>query len=139
MRRNTGFSLTELLTVVAIVGILGAVGYPAYSDYTQQARRSDGQAALLSMATEQERFYLSNNTYASAIADIWTASGGQFESLEGYYTLSVVSGNANTFVVRATATGIQAADTDCAVMELDNTGLRAARTSGGADNAAACW
>ena len=119
MRRNTGFSLTELLTVVAIIGILGAVGYPAYSDYTQQALL-DGQAALLSMATEQERFYLSNNTY-SAIADIWTASGGQFESLEGYYTLEVVSGNANTFVVRATATGIQAADTDCAVMELDNT------------------
>ena len=140
MQRVLGFSLVELLTVVAIVGILGAVGYPSYQNYTREARRSDGHAALLAMAIEQERFYLSNNSYSATTSDLWTAnSGGKFISNEGFYVLAAASGNASTFTVRATATGIQADDTDCTTIELDNTGLKAARTSGGADNAAACW
>ena len=138
-KKVLGFTLTELLVVVAVIGILGAVGYPSYQNYVREAKRTDGQGALLSMATEQERHYLSNNTYSGTTADVWTAVGGNFRSPEGHYTLLAVSGNASSFTVRATARAEQAADTDCAVFELDNTGRKVARNSGGTDTSAICW
>ncbi len=68
--KNKGFSLIELMIVLAIIGILSAIGYPSYDSYMKKSRRADGKIALQRMADRQERFYLQNNTYTTATASV---------------------------------------------------------------------
>ncbi|NYZ66145.1 prepilin-type N-terminal cleavage/methylation domain-containing protein [Endozoicomonas sp. SM1973] len=67
-----GFSLIELLIVIAIVGILAAVGYPSYQEYVMRSRRADAQSALMQMANAMERRY----TEASPARYTGLANGG---------------------------------------------------------------
>ena len=55
MKINRGFTLVELMIVVAIVAILAAIGYPSYQNSVQKSRRADGRAALQEAAARQER------------------------------------------------------------------------------------
>ena len=61
--RQTGFSLIELMIVVAIVGILGAVAYPAYTSSMLKGKRAEGRTALTDLMLQQERYFTQNNTY----------------------------------------------------------------------------
>ena len=61
--RMRGITLIELMIVVVIVSILAAVAYPNYQEFTARAKRNEARAALLRLATNQERFYLNNNTF----------------------------------------------------------------------------
>ena len=66
IRRNMrGITLIELMIVVVIVGILAAIAYPNYQEFTSRAKRNEARAALLRLATNQERFYLNNNTFTA--------------------------------------------------------------------------
>ena len=129
---NKGFSLIELMIVLAIIGVLGAIAYPSYDDYMKKSRRSDGKIGLQRMADRQERFYLQNNTYTTNTANV-----GGTATDENYYVLSIDSADVNGFALTATAVagGPQANDTttshgDCTVLQL---------TAAGAKTPAACW
>ena len=129
---NKGFSLIELMIVLAIIGVLGAIAYPSYDSYMKKSRRSDAKIGLQRMADRQERFYLQNNTYTTD-----TASVGGTATKENYYVLSIDSADINGFELTATAVpgGPQAGDTttehgDCTVLQL---------TAAGAKTPAACW
>ena len=63
-RYHTGFTLIELMIVVAITGILASVAFPAYKAYVDRAKRSEGKAFLMELAARQERYYFDNNSYA---------------------------------------------------------------------------
>jgi type IV pilus assembly protein PilE len=63
MNRDSGFSLIELMIVMAILLVLAAVAYPAYAGYITKTRRIEGQIALIEAIQQQERFYTRNNTY----------------------------------------------------------------------------
>jgi type IV pilus assembly protein PilE len=63
MKRGSGFSLIELMIVMAIVLVLAAVAYPSYAGYMTKTRRIEGQIALMEAIQQQERFYTRNNTY----------------------------------------------------------------------------
>ncbi len=133
VKSEKGFTLIELMIVVAIIAILASVAYPAYTEHTRQARRADGQAALLQAANAMERYYTANYSYAGAAL----GAGGIFPAavpLDGgttYYNLTITNQTASTFTLNAAPVGAQTGDR-CGTMTLDETG---AKTAAEAD----CW
>lgn len=140
-----GVTLIELIVVMIIVGILAAVALPTYRNYVIRSQRSDAKDALLALATQQEKFYLQCNTYATAIAAATNCGAGQLQgtatSKNGWYTLAVVAGNVTSYTVSAAAAvgGNQYQDDACRTFRVTDRGIRTAATAGGADNTAACW
>jgi len=66
MKRSTGFTLIELMVVVAIVAILAAVALPSYSRYVQRGDVVEATQALSQYRVQMEQWYQDNNTYANA-------------------------------------------------------------------------
>ena len=67
---DAGFSLLELLVVMVIVGILSSVAYPSYLDSVRQANRSEAIAELQGILAAQERYFLANKEYATALSSL---------------------------------------------------------------------
>jgi type IV pilus assembly protein PilE len=137
MKSSTGFTLIELMLVVMIIGILMAISIPSYRDYVLRGKRTDGQTALLDIASRQERFVAQNNTYTTLIAEPEGLSMGTTTSQDDQYDMSVAAcGGGGTiatcYVITATAVGSQASDTDCATITYDSTGTRSGTTD-------ECW
>lgn len=94
-KRPSGFTLIELMIVVAIIGIIAAVAYPSYQDYVKQTRRSDAQIALTQAANQQERFFTECNAYASSLAGTRSCGANTLgygtASSESHYILSMTA------------------------------------------------
>ena len=65
-QRAAGFSLIELMVVVAIIGILASIALPSYLEHQRKARRTAGAACLTAMAQQMERYYTTQLTYSNA-------------------------------------------------------------------------
>ena len=128
-----GVTLIELLIVVVIVSILAAVAYPNYRQYVQKAKRNEAKAALLQIATNQERHYLNNNTYTTDMTLLGFAAAGNVLTDSGTYEIDVTAADANSYTAQAI---YQLADEEadkCANFGIDATG---AKTSGPRTD---CW
>ncbi|MEZ5488959.1 MAG: type IV pilin protein [Gammaproteobacteria bacterium] len=136
-RQEKGFTIIELLIAVAILGVLSAIAIPSYLDNVGRSRRSEAKTVLLEVASEQERFFSSNNSYTTNDFPLTGVADGR-ESESGYYAVSVAAcaggAIANCFVATATAQNEQAGET-CTTLTLSSTGIRGA-TGGSADD---CW
>ncbi len=131
--KDKGFSLIELLIAIAIVGILAGVAYPSYMQHLLTSKRSEAQSALIAIANRQEMYYLDNHEYATNLKEQLGLSANPFITENGYYSLSTSSAKATAdFTLTATAISSQAADTDCAVLTI-NQNLKKTATSSG------CW
>jgi len=139
-KRSDGFTLIELMIVVAIVGILAAIAYPSYQESTAKSRRADAKSALLGLSTAMERFYTENNfTYigAASAGDGSAPDKTLYPSeapLDGntkYYDLQITDEEASTYTLTAIPKGAMSGDR-CGNLTLSSAGVR------GAD-AANCW
>lgn len=132
----SGFTLIELMVVVAIVAILAAVGYPAYTGYVIRGKRSEGRTALMDAAARLERFYSDNNRYA-AVNDTFPAAANITTTSEnGHYQLTLDSDNPwQTFTLIAAPQTF--ADPQCGNLTLTNTGARG--ETGTTTNVRDCW
>lgn len=139
MKTHNGFTLVELMIVVAIIGVLSAIAYPSYTSYMKKSGRADAKVGLSKIVDKQERFYLQNNTYTNSFAA--TGLNTSATSEEGYYTFSITSEDlVNGFTATATAVAgkSQAKDLDCATLSLSSIGLKTA-TAGAGGDATKCW
>ncbi len=100
-KRARGITLTELMIVIVVIGILVTVAYPNYREFAARAKRSEAKAALLQVATNQERFYLSHSTYSDDLTDLGFPSN-PFDTETGSYRIRILPGaNSNGYTARA--------------------------------------
>ena len=95
-----GVTLMELMIVVVIVGILTAIAFPNYREFVARAKRAEAKAALLKLATSQEKFYLQNSRFGS-LAELGYSSD---QTETGAYTLTVSANPSWPVNFRAQAT-----------------------------------
>ena len=101
MHRMRGITLLELMIVVVIVGLLAVIAYPNYREFLARAKRNEAKAALLKIATNQERFYLQNNTFTCDMTQLAFPAGAGFVTDSGSYTVDVTACNAANFSAQA--------------------------------------
>lgn len=139
--RNSGFTLIEVMVVVAIIGILAAIAYPSYRSYVLRSHRAEAYAMLQGAQLAQEKYRLSNTTYADTSALTTDAvfggvcPSGNCTSPNGYYTLTspTASATAGGYALTATAAGTQVADTACSSIVITQTAGVVTHTPAG------CW
>ncbi len=130
LKRESGFSLIELMIVVAIIGILAGIAYPSYTEFVTKSKRGDAKAALLDAQLQQEKYRTNNTTYGTA-----TQAGIEAVSTDGYYTIAV-SGNTGTAYLVTAAPKSPHADSTCGTFAVNQDGKITDNTSY-AD--ADCW
>jgi len=145
MRKQYGFTLLELMIVVAIVGLIASIAYPSYQAQVSKTRRSDCSGALMSLGNAMERFYTVNNTYQGAAAGGGNTGAPAIFSttcpVDGgnpTYNLTIQAATTSTYTVQAAPTGPQAGD-QCGSFTLTNTGLKGIVGAGMGTVWQDCW
>jgi type IV pilus assembly protein PilE len=132
-KHGRGVTLMELMVVVVIVGILAAIAYPSYRQYIARSKRTEARSALLQIATNQERFYLQNNTYTTDMTKLGFPVAGNYLSDSEAYRVNVDAADANNFTAVATYQDADAEAGKCATFQIDG---RNAKTSAPLPD---CW
>lgn len=136
-----GFTLIELMIVVAVVAVLAAIAYPSYQEYVMRSRRLEGQSLLNEAAARQERWHAQNGGYITPgsaetdIAKLRLPNGTQSE--HGYYTLEVAD-DASGYLLTAKRAGTQGSDSKCGNFTLNAAG-RKDLVTGTPGTVEQCW
>ena len=131
-QRCNGFTMIELLIIVAIIAIIAIIAVSTYKPYVLKSHRADGISAILILQLAEERYRSSNSQYGAI-----GAIGGSATSPQGYYSLSISSTSATGFTITATGQGTQSDDaegsTSCSTLTLAVSNGTVTKTP------AACW
>lgn len=127
-----GFTLIELMIVVAVVGILAVIAYPSYQDYIRRAKRAEAKALLLELEQRLGRFYFDRQSYPADLKELGYSTTGAI-SAEGNYTGAVSAGPSDdlttSYLVTATPNPPHD-DPDCGALTLNSRGTRGASKAG---------
>lgn len=148
MRRQQGFTLIELMIVVAVIAILAAIAIPNYLEQTRKGRRADAVRTVGEIQLGLERWRAENPCYGRSAASPCTTftESGTYPAMptatdSPYYTLGVTNATATGYVITATRTpgGKMANDPNCGnfVMTAAAGAITKSMTSGG--TVAYCW
>lgn len=129
LNRARGFTLVELMIVVAIIGIIAAIAYPTYQNHVQDTRRATAQSELMELAQYMERLYTSNYDYREDGDDPdlpFDHSPRDNDQDNAFYDIDFEDDvTQNSFTLEAVPTGVQS-DDPCGTLTLDNQGNREA-------------
>lgn len=134
LNAKLGFSLIELIIVLAIIGILAGLAYPRYSQHLTTARRAYATVALTDLAARLEQYYTQNNSYAGASLSRLGISDINYKN---YYQLKIEQTTNDQYLISAIPQNQQAqSDTDCGTLSLDQAGNKNITGSGKVEE---CW
>lgn len=125
-QRVRGFTLIELMIVVAVIGILASIAYPSYTEYVRKARRTTAESALMDLASKQQTFLLVRRTYTDSLTDLGFVAPAE---LTGHYTITVPAFSATTFTAQALPINAQSAKSE-QTLTVNNLGEKAPTASG---------
>jgi type IV pilus assembly protein PilE len=134
-RGAIGFTLIELVIVIAIVAVLTAIALPSYRNYVLRSHRSDALSTLTQDQAIFERCYAQNYNYSGTCAALPTFPQ---TSPQGYYSIAITGPTATTYTLTATPQNAQAADTPCATITIDQANQKTGLDSSGTAQSA-CW
>lgn len=128
--KQRGFSLLELLIVLAITAILATIAYSSYREQVIKSRRSAGAACLQEQAQYMERYYTTNMTYVGATVNQCEAD------VQQYYEIAPVGNfDVSSYTLQASPTDAQP-DPKCGILTLNSRGEKG---EGGTGTVADCW
>jgi type IV pilus assembly protein PilE len=130
---NTGFTLLEMVIVLAIIGLLAAISYPSYHQHILKTRRSCAEIALLNLASKLEEYYTLYNTYTGATLSNVDVSE---YTEDNYYKLEITHTAENAYLLQARPQNSQTQDTLCGSLTLNHLGDKNISGSG---NISECW
>lgn len=147
LRKTRGFTLIELMIVVAIVTILAALAIPMYQKQIMKSRRTSAKTALLDVASREEKFFASNNGYTVQLTSLGYASNTVTvpSASQGYYTITVANNGAASsstlaaaYIATATpiSTTTQAKDS-CKNFTITDLGVQG--VTGTPSDSSPCW
>lgn len=120
-----GFTLIELMIVVAIAAVLASMALPSFEGHLQRARRADALVAVMHIQAAQERFRGNGTSYGS-LSEIGVAAN----SPAAHYVVRAEAYDADGYEVLATASGVQARDTGCRYLKVRAAGPNFVYSSG---------
>ena len=132
--RNAGFTLIELMIVVAIIAIIASIAYPAYQEHIRRTRRAAAAGCVLGMTQFMERYHTTNLSYADAAIN--PADHGCIAELAPFYTFNLAAVDARTYSITAAPQGAQLTDTKCGTLSINQAGLK---SHTGTATSAECW
>ena len=144
-RHQRGFSLIELMVVVAIVAIVMAIAFPSYERYVVTTKRAVAQNALLQVADRQQQFFMDNKRFAADLTNLGFTANPFIVDDDGestvvgdadaVYSVALSNVTATTWIATATPlNGQLSRDTSCANLTMNQAGAKG--KSGTGDN---CW
>ena len=128
--KKAGFTLMEVMIVIAIIGILASIAYPSYQKHVQETRRAEAKAYLMQATLEQESWRITNATFAGLMTDLGLLAAND------YYDFTITGNTAHAYTIKATAkTGKsqandKAGSVSCSPLELTRSDVK---------TPAACW
>lgn len=136
-RSVSGFTLIELMIVVAIIAILAAIAYPSYTRYVLRTYRTQAEADLLEYAALAERWHTVNNTYKGFSLPGGGSVSSPRDAATVRYTISILEGaSATAFKLQAVPAEAQSSD-QCGTLTINQANVK---TVGGQGAVLAdCW
>ncbi|VVN23677.1 hypothetical protein PS858_04678 [Pseudomonas fluorescens] len=128
-RSNRGFTLIEIMIVIAIIGIVITIGYPSLTEYVKKGRRAEVAGLLSEQAQMLERFYSKSNVYTGAVG---LSTGND------YYTITPTLTD-QTFLLTATRKAGSMATDKCGDFTITNTGVRSMVNATAGLTTKDCW
>ncbi|MDO7898741.1 type IV pilin protein [Pseudomonas citrulli] len=129
-RSNRGFTLIEIMIVIAIIGIVVTIGYPSLTEYMKKGRRTEIAGLLSEQAQILERYYSKNNVYTNATG---LSSGNDF------YTITPVLTDQSFTLTAVRKSGSSMATDKCGDFTLNNTGVRSMLNAASGVTTKDCW
>ncbi len=137
--KQKGFTLIELMIVVALVAILASIAYPSFQEQVRKSKRSDASGALEGLANVMERDFTANGTYRDVIgAGLFPSQSPIDPNANPAYNLTVPTATATTYTLLATRTGSQGVDR-CGDLRLQHTGAKEIVNQDAGVTADDCW
>jgi type IV pilus assembly protein PilE len=129
-RRSQGFTLLEMLIVVAFIAILAGIAMPSYVEHVKKSRRAEAQSYMLMIAARQQQFLVDTRAFAALPPDNIASQPSNVASAYTV-TMNTANGPPPTFTITATPKANQNSE-KCGTLTIDQTGTKTAAITG-------CW